>query len=486
MRLWLATVLILVSCRSEKTTAREEPIARKPAAPMSLATEVGSNQATIWLRTSTAAEVRVLLVPAAPSGAHAATTAASNDFTASVRFHKLSPDTSYRYAVETEGARAAGQFRTAPLATEAKPVKFAWSGDLAGQNVCRDAASGFPIVGKIASTKPDFFVALGDMIYADGVCEATGLFGNKQVPGDFTKAATIESFWAHWRYNRADPGLAALLSSTSSYAIWDDHEVVNDFGPGRDTRDQLPYKKGEALLPIGLRAFLDYNPIAAPEAPLYRNFRWGKHLELVILDNRSHRDSNAALDNGDSPKTMLGAEQREWLKKLLAESDATWKVIVSSVPISIPTGSDPPDVARDGWAGYRSGQGFERELTAVLEVAAGVGANLLFITTDVHFASVFRYEPRLGKRPFAFHEAVVGPMSAGLFPSKAYDESFAPTRLFFHGPDTPEALTFSEALRFMSFGTVEISADGELSLGVVDGAGATLLTLPLSPSTDSR
>jgi alkaline phosphatase D len=43
---------------------------------------------------------------------------------------------------------------------------------------------------------------------------------------------------------------------------------------------------------------------------------------------------------------MLGREQLAWLKSRLAASRATWKLIVSSVPMSIPTGFPP--AGRDG------------------------------------------------------------------------------------------------------------------------------------------
>src|SRR5215207_6657570 len=60
--------------------------------------------------------------------------------------------------------------------------------------------------------------------------------------------------------------------------------------------------------------------------------------------------------SADRPKTMLGREQLTWLKESLAASDATWKVIVSSVPMSIPTGF-PVSGGRDGWANHNEPSG---------------------------------------------------------------------------------------------------------------------------------
>jgi hypothetical protein len=93
--------------------------------------------------------------------------------------------------------------------------------------------------------------------------DVTGLYGNAQVPGDFGPAVTLADFWAHWKYTRADPGFQRLTARTAYYAVWDDHEVINDFGPLTDHSQTPPYT-GEPLLPNGLAAFLDYNPIPQP------------------------------------------------------------------------------------------------------------------------------------------------------------------------------------------------------------------------------
>ena len=62
-------------------------------------------------------------------------------------------------------------------------MKLAFGGDVAGQNVCRDAVEGFPIFDTVRSWRPDVFVGLGDMVYADNGCEPTGRYGNPQVGG---------------------------------------------------------------------------------------------------------------------------------------------------------------------------------------------------------------------------------------------------------------------------------------------------------------
>jgi alkaline phosphatase D len=443
------------------------------------------------------------------SGTDAARTAqvpvkAADDFTGQIWIEGLEPHTRYRYALwfsrgEAQGEAVEGTFRTAPAADRPAPVKIAWTGDIAGQNVCRDAREGFPIFPAIRREKADLFIGLGDMIYADNLCEAKGMYGNDQVPGTFTAAADLPNFWAHWRYNREDRHFRALLATTPYFGLWDDHEVVNDFGPLADTRSEPPYTAGEHLLPLGLEAFLDYTPLVRdPKTPhrLYRKARWGQHAELFFLDNRQYRDANLAPDREDRPKTMLGREQLTWLLESLRASDATWKILVTSVPLSIPTGW-PWDLGRDGWANYdphqeptvegipQSDTGFERELWRILETLRDTEANALFLTTDVHFAQLFRYQPfpehPTGKS-FQFHEIVVGPGNAGIYPNRRFDTTLHPESLFFHGPRTAEDVTsWEEAKKWFNYGLLEISHTGRLTVQVKGVGGKALHRLSLRP-----
>ncbi len=282
----------------------------------------------------------------------------------------------------------------------------------------------------------DFFVANGDMIYADSVCPARGpLPGWENVPGEFLSIAdpavdwnetdTVEEIYAaHWRYNRADPGFQAFLRSTPMYIQWDDHEVINDFGAAWPVLAAAPDRAGYPnIVAAGRKTFFDFHPFTRhpDEADrIYRAVRWGRDVELFILDARSYRSENRAADDPDAGKTMLGAAQLAWLKDALASSTATWKVVSSDVPLAIPTGSRPEALGRDAFAGGSSppgaaGTGFERELFDLLEhLDAEAVANIVFIATDVHFAAQFRYEQDFDGdgEPLLFHELVSGPLSA--------------------------------------------------------------------------
>ena len=455
--------------------------------------DVHANRAVIWSRTDRAAVMRVRLRAHGSETLQRATTVtAEHDYTGKIAVHGLTPDTAYEYQVwfdtddKSNGDKRAvttGTFRTAPDAARERAVTFAWGGDLAGQNVCRDATEGFPIFNAISALNPDFFLGLGDMIYADNTCDAMGRYGNAQIPGNFERAATLPAFWAHWKYNRGDGAYRTLLGKLPYYAIWDDHEVVNDFGPLHDTRSTPPYTAGVHLLPLGLQAFLDYNPIAEhPQTPqrLYRSVRWGKHVELFILDTRQYRDANLTPDDTARPKTMLGREQLVWLKQKLADSDATWKIIVSSVPVSIPTGF-PPELGRDGWANFDQNSGFENELLDILRYMQQRGMrNTAWITTDVHFAEVFRYTPFSDDPEFKVYEFVSGPLNAGLFPNRAYDTTLNTESLFFFGP-SGDVTRYEDAKPWMNFGLARVDEHGKLSVSLRNVQGASVYEVTLDP-----
>jgi len=447
--------------------------------------EVGADEATVWGRCARDGFLH-LAVTGEPARRLRVACEAATDWTAAAHLADLEPDHSYEVRAWCDASKsgempetaARTAFRTAPAAAAARAVRFAWSGDVGGQNVCRDRDEGYPIFSTLAAEEVDFFVALGDMIYADDPCEPTGRYGNAQVAGP-PPAIDLEGFRAHWRYNYSDSHLQAMRAAIPYYAVWDDHEIRNDAGP---TDDRLPSAPERPLLPPATRAFVEYQPLpreTASRPRLYRSRRWGKHLEIFLLDTRQYRDANAAPDRGVAAKTLLGAEQRTWFENALAGSDATWKVVVSSVPLSIPTGARG---RRDGWASYDGDTGFAREARELLRRARDAGVrNLVWITTDVHFATGFRYTPFADDPEFTVYELICGPLHAGVFPRPDFDPSLHPERLYFWGPPTPESITsLAEAKRWFNYAVAEVDTEGVFSFRIVNARGETVVsqTLP--------
>lgn len=406
----------------------------------------------------------------------------------------LKPETRYYYRlVPASGAPlpAKASFATAPAPAQARPVKILFGGDLGGQGYGRLRpgtglkVDGWPIFVPMRAEGADLFLALGDMVYSDRGLKAEAPDkaypkGNdyqipKPGPG---YVSNLEDFRRDWLYHRDDRHYDSFLKATPIVATWDDHELVNDTGcpellqgptreelaldsrlrqgdPSRPYGEFVPWgpKEGKGrrqsvfhnpvICRAGRQAMLEWNPIAVLPDPsgayprrLYRSVRWGRHAEIFVLDTRSHRDPRYRTDSDARPKTMLGAAQKRWLFDALAKSDATWKLIASSVPLSLESGGERDmqgRVYRDAWAaaGADNPYGFGRELREITTFLREKRiANVLFLTADQHFSNLFTYDPDGDGKP-DFHEANIGVLRAGPFPGKqAIDPTLGPTRLF--------------------------------------------------------
>jgi len=298
---------------------------------------------------------------------------AESDFVVKAAIEGLQPDGSYfyRFLSPDGSASATGTFRTAPAEDVARDVVFAYSGDSA------DYLQPFTLLTTVRQDVPDFFVYLGDTVIADPEVEGVPI------------ATTLPEYRQLYKNNREDEHLRELTAATSTYAIWDDHEVVNDFDSETVDPD---------MLAAGLQAFFEYMPIRQSlDDPnrLYRSFRWGKDVELFILDERQYRTAEAFCYNEegeteqfptrigeeacvealrDPSRTMLGTEQKAWFKQALLDSDAKFKFIVNEVPMS-----EFLLLPYDRWEGYPA----ERE-----ELLTFITENVIFLTTDLHGAVV--------------------------------------------------------------------------------------------------
>lgn len=420
--------------------------------------EVTDRTAVVWGR---GFEAGLLTVEARPMGKGATITASTRllqegDFTGKLLLTKLRPATRYTYRLRHGKIEVSGTFVTAPPALAARQVRFLWSGDLGAEGHCRHIGEGYRIFRPMATLKPDFFLFVGDTIYADHRC------GSDLVPGYDFIATSLEEFRSKHRYNRADPHAQDFFRTTSVYAIWDDHDVRNDFaGPT------------QPLTVAGLQAFIDYWPLVPPkEEPrrLYRKVRWGKLVELFILDTRQYRNDNRQLDGPD--KTMLGPAQRRWLLDGVRRSDAIWKVVVSSVPLSVSTGRQ----TRDSWSSANvsglpeeNGTGFSVERDAILKTFRANGVkNLVWVTADVHHARVIRHRPW---PDFSFHELIAGPLSASRWQPQPLDVALHPQPLFGLGDAD-------------NFGEVTIDRLG-LTVRVFDASGTMRFRHTIAPDGPS-
>jgi alkaline phosphatase D len=430
--LWIASAALVGTSPSA--------IAQAPGEILVTVGDVTATTANLWVAAPAGRRVEVAIDPGGIPAAVPTPLPRAAGEPLVHRLHALQPGTRVRYRVTAANETVHGEFVTAPPPDALAPVRLAWSGDIGSRGHCRTAA-GWSILDAVARRQPDVFVFVGDTIYADHRC-----WGDA-IPGADFVARTPEQFRAKHHYNRADPAMQRLLRATSVVAIWDDHDVRGNFsGPA------------EPLTPIGLAAFLAYWPLTPPPADptrLYRALRWGRHLELFILDTRQYRTPNRVRDG--SAKSMLGAAQRRWLVDAVATSTATWKVIVSSVPLSIPKGWPFGDSwARRSVLGYETGFASERD--AVFRQLAAHGVDrVVALVADVHYGAFMSHRPLPG---FEVHELIAGPLAASM-----------------KTPDPPSAEMNSTVHiargGLATFGAMDVS-DAGIDVRLLDSRGSTL------------
>jgi len=316
---------------------------------------------------------------------------------------------------------------------------------------------------------------------ADGSTRAVPTFpsgGGTRANQNF--ANTVEDYRSLYRTFLSDPDLQAARARWPFISIWDDHEFTNDCWQSQAnyTNGMTVDEPDQARRVAASQAWFEYVPVhltgatgvpgvasqakdfAPPATPvtnaaftapnadnfvdeannkaavgaitIYRSLRFGKHVELVLTDERSYRSDHALpedlaavlpgifdprnalplslvnlLDVGSAsgqamipgtpipnPRatspigTMLGKQQKQWWKDTMKGSDATWKlwgneVTLMRLKLTANATFMLPDlvVTGDAWDGYNA----ERvELMKFLKDNAI--QNVVVLTGDIHAA----------------------------------------------------------------------------------------------------
>ncbi|MCQ0989789.1 alkaline phosphatase D family protein [Jiella marina] len=388
-----------------------------------------------------------------------------------------------------------GRFRTAP--TSKRSIKFAWSGDTAGQGWGIDEdKGGMKTYTTMAGHDLDFFIHSGDTIYADGPLkeevelESGGTWKNIVIPEKEKVAETLDEYRGQWKYNMMDENLQAFNAQVPTFFQWDDHEVVNNWSSSKDLSEDDRYSVKNVMLLAARagQAFHEMTPIRyMPEEPgrVYRTIHYGPLLDVFFLDLRSYRGANSdnTQEQASDATAMMGAQQIAWLKRELTNSNATWKVIACDMPIGllVPDG--------DRWEAVANGddsdpKGREMEFAEILRFikAAGI-TNTVWLTADVHYTAAHHYSPdRAAFQDFEpFWEFVSGPIHAGTFGPNKLDMTFGPEVRYVKAPEEGQVnLPPSMGLQF--FGLVEIDGDTEaMTVRLMDVADTELWSTTLEP-----
>lgn len=389
-----------------------------------------------------------------------------------------------------------GQFRTAPTAR--RDVRFAWSGDTAGQGWGIDD-EGMRTYATMAQHRPDFFIHSGDTIYADGPMkdevEKDGklIWKNTTLIEEKRKVAeTLDEFRGQWKYNMMDEHVQAMNALCPTFFQWDDHEVVNNWSDAKDLSgdDRYTEKNVHVLASRAAQAFHEMTPISyTPAEPgrVYRKIGYGPMLDVFFLDLRSYRAGNSLglqENPADEATTLLGAEQIAWLKRELVKSTATWKVIACDMPVGLVVrDGERVEAISNGDNGSPKGREFEiADLLRFIKTAKV--DNTVWFTADVHYTAAHYYNPdKAAFQDFEpFWEFVSGPLHAGTFGPNALDGTFGPEVKFVKAPTEEQGANLPPSMGLQFFGLVDIDgATQQMTVRLMDRADKELWKITLDP-----
>ena len=335
--------------------------------------------------------------------------------------------------------------------------------------------------------RPDFFIHCGDNIYAECPLGAEQKLPNGEIWRNIVTeeksrvAETLADYRGNYKYNLLDHNLRAFNAEVPTFAQWDDHEVTNDWWPG------MPLRVGDAditaLAARGCRAFHEFMPtrqFAAERGRIYRKIAYGPLLDVFMLDMRSYRGPNGdgRQESYGPAAHFLGPAQVAWLKRELAASRATWKVIAADLPI----GADR--LRRGGARRRRAARARARDRRPAAFIKHAGVRNTVWITADMHYTAAHHYDPnRAVFQDFEpFWEFMSGPIHAGTGGAGALDNTFGPRAVYQKACSKEQGDDLAPCFGLQFFGHVAIDGatrgdDGDAegrrgSRAVVDRAGA--------------
>jgi len=293
----------------------------------------------------------------------------------------LGPDSWYwfRFRIDGQWTSPPGRTRTLPAA-DAHPESFTI---IAAS--CQNYVAGFYTAhAHLAQEDVDLVAFLGDYIYEGG---GSGQARTHVGP----KLRTLEQYRNRYGQYRSDVNLQAAHQRCPWVVTWDDHEVSNNYAglvlqTGEEDVDDVL-----ALRRNAYQAYYEHMPVRIPvpddfgHMQIFQSFDIGDLARIYVLDGRQYRSDQACGDRivrcpemDDPTRTMLGIEQKQWLKEEMDASPAVWNVIAQQTvftPIVIPPGFANPDQ----WDGYAAEQ--QELLTFLRDVR-----NPLILTGDIHLA----------------------------------------------------------------------------------------------------
>jgi alkaline phosphatase D len=302
----------------------------------------------------------------------------------------LEPGRWYWYRFRAGGeVSAVARTRTAPaMGSALDRLRFAFAS-------CQQYEHGYYTAYRhMAEEDLDLVVHLGDYVYEVS-------WGRDHVRShNAPECATLADYRNRYALYKSDADLQAAHAAFPWLAIWDDHEVDNDYA--NDRSEQLDEPAAFlARRAAGYKAFYEHMPLPhrmAPDGPhmrIYDRVGFGNLVTFNLLDDRQYRSHQACAREGrggsafveNCPErlapdlSMLGLQQEGWLMEGLAQPSSRWNLIAQQT-LMAQVDRKPGPGARfwtDNWDGYAASRA--RLLTFMAERRT---SNPVVIGGDVH------------------------------------------------------------------------------------------------------
>lgn len=334
-----------------------------------------------------------------------------NDYIVHHKVTGLQPDTIYyyRFVVDGDFTIPVGRFRTLPsLDAEVSSTQF---GVFNGLDWSRNYWEGMGSL-KAQFRTLDYLVLLGGAINelvpqavddrpVSLAHEALHLPNGMAVTGRGTAAATKADYRFLHQIYRSDENLRGLLAQFTLMPMIGDNDFSDDFWQFHETYTNANAVQRDRML-AALAAWMQYMPLDwgdtsyDPDATdfsrfkLYRSFRWGNLVNLMLTEQRLQRTDHAIgedvahqplgltgpigsrvlvtpaeLAGKSSPgQKIVGDQQMAWIKEKLLERGVVWKLLAGESPmlnLRLDLTNEPDydlalkrnfQLSAEGWEGY--------------------------------------------------------------------------------------------------------------------------------------
>lgn len=331
-------------------------------------------------------------------------TNAAFDYTVKVDVMRLDPATTYYYQFSVRGEQSpVGRTRTLPVGTVSR-MRFAVAS-------CANHPYGFfnSYRGIAARADLDFVVHLGDCIYEYGNAEYGDGTALGRIPAPNKEITTLTDYRQRHAQYRSDPDLQEAHRQHPWIVVWDDHETTNNAHLGGAANHQ-PATEGDwsARRAVAAQAWEEWMPVRRNpylDGEIYRSFRFGNLVDLVMLDTRlAGRSPQVGTDSPlifDSGRTLLGPDQEAWFLRELsssAERNTHWRIVGQQVMMGQLLNANGSPFNSDQWDGYVASRN-----RVLQHLGANSIGNVVVLTGDIHSSwsneiSINPFSPTLSTR----------------------------------------------------------------------------------------